>query len=133
MRDQYINSGQGFLLVYSVTAKRSFETIGEMKDKILMVKESQKFPMVLCGNKCDLEKERKVTTEEGKELAKTWNISFFETSAKNRVNIEEAFIELVQQVRDFGNGDGGDTTDNTPTRPKNKGKSSKKGGLCTLL
>eukprot|EP00339_Tiarina_fusa_P029418 CAMPEP_0117037796 /NCGR_PEP_ID=MMETSP0472-20121206/26636_1 /TAXON_ID=693140 ORGANISM="Tiarina fusus, Strain LIS" /NCGR_SAMPLE_ID=MMETSP0472 /ASSEMBLY_ACC=CAM_ASM_000603 /LENGTH=136 /DNA_ID=CAMNT_0004747843 /DNA_START=29 /DNA_END=436 /DNA_ORIENTATION=- len=72
MRDQYINSGQGFLLVYSVTAKRSFETIGEMKDKILQSKETEKFPMVLCGNKCDLEKERKVTAEEGKELAKTW-------------------------------------------------------------
>merc|ERR1712063_197721 len=126
MRDQYINSGQGFLLVYSVTTKRSFETIGELKDKILQVKEKSKFPMVLCGNKCDLEKERKVTQEEGKELAKTWGISFFETSAKARINIEEAFIELVQQVRDFeSSGDSDGQTSNTPTRPK---KQKKKGG-----
>lgn len=130
MRDQYINSGQGFLLVYSVTAKRSFETIGEMKDKILQSKETDKFPMVLCGNKCDLEKERKVTPEEGKELAKSWNIPFFETSAKARINIEESFIELVKLVRDFGES-GGDVSSNaTPTRPKKK---KKNGGACTLL
>ena len=132
MRDQYINSGQGFLLVYSVTAKRSFETIGELKEKIVQVKDKPKFPMVLCGNKCDLEKERKVTLEEGKELAKQWGISFFETSAKARINIEEAFVELVQQVRDFENSGGSDgQTSNTPTRPQKKPQKSSRG--CTLL
>uniref|UniRef100_A0A7S4IDI2 small monomeric GTPase n=1 Tax=Vannella robusta TaxID=1487602 RepID=A0A7S4IDI2_9EUKA len=130
MRDQYINSGQGFLLVYSVTAKRSFETIGEMKDKILQSKESDKFPMVLCGNKCDLEKERKVTAEEGRDLAKSWNISFFETSAKSRINIEESFIELVKLVRDFDVSGNEAASNSTPTRPKKKKKS---GGGCALL
>ena len=130
MRDQYINSGQGFLLVYSVTAKRSFETIGEIKDKILVSKETDKFPMVLCGNKCDLEKERKVTPEEGKELAESWGISFFETSAKARINIEEAFTELVKQVRDFEeSGETVPANSGTPTRPVKK----KKSGGCTLL
>merc|ERR1711862_808666 len=106
-RDQYINSGQGFLLVYSVTAKRSFETIGEMKDKILQSKETEKFPMVLCGNKCDLEKERKVTADEGRDLAKSWNISF---------------IELVKLVRDFEESGSQVASNSTPTRPKKKKK-----------
>eukprot|EP00324_Dicrateria_rotunda_P005783 CAMPEP_0206155770 /NCGR_PEP_ID=MMETSP1474-20131121/2377_1 /ASSEMBLY_ACC=CAM_ASM_001110 /TAXON_ID=97495 /ORGANISM="Imantonia sp., Strain RCC918" /LENGTH=198 /DNA_ID=CAMNT_0053554539 /DNA_START=38 /DNA_END=634 /DNA_ORIENTATION=- len=132
MRDQYINSGQGFLLVYSVTAKRSFETIGEIKDKILESKESEKFPMVLCGNKCDLEKERKVTPEEGKQLAESWGIPFFETSAKARINIEESFIELVTLVRDFEtSGSDVTSTNSTPQRPTKKKKKS--GGGCTLL
>ena len=38
MRDQYINSGQGFIIVYSITARRSFETAGELRDKILQVR-----------------------------------------------------------------------------------------------
>eukprot|EP01115_Flamella_aegyptia_P012303 TRINITY_DN607_c0_g1_i3.p1 TRINITY_DN607_c0_g1~~TRINITY_DN607_c0_g1_i3.p1 ORF type:complete len:190 (+),score=34.19 TRINITY_DN607_c0_g1_i3:52-621(+) len=122
MRDQYINSGQGFLLVYSVTACRSFETIGEMRDKILQVKECDNFPMVLCGNKCDLEKERKVTTEEGKALSEEWNVNFFETSAKARINIEEAFNELIQCVLDFEEGNKGEeqVTSSTPSRPQKK-------------
>mmetsp|Transcript_18382 Transcript_18382/g.71014 ORF Transcript_18382/g.71014 Transcript_18382/m.71014 type:complete len:201 (+) Transcript_18382:241-843(+) len=134
MRDQYINSGQGFMLVYSVTARRSFETIGEMKDKILQVKESDSFPTVLIGNKCDLEKERKVTTEEGREKAKEWGVSFFETSAKARINIEEAFVELVQQVRDFELNAGAEpeAASGAPTRPKKKEKKKKK-AFCALL
>lgn len=128
MRDQYIHTGQGFLLVYSVTAKRSFETIGELKNKILQYKDVDKFPMVLCGNKCDLEKERKVAPEEGKDLAKSWGISFFECSAKGRINIEESFTELVKLVRDFG-ASGNDVSSATPTRPTNK----KKNSLCPLL
>ena len=132
MRDQYINTGQGFLLVYSVTAKRSFDTINEMRDTILRSKECSKFPMVLCGNKCDLEKERKVTLEDGKELAKSWDIAFFETSAKSRINIEESFIELVKQVRDF-DASGVESATATPTRPDKKQDVKKKKGACSLL
>ena len=115
-------------MVYSVTAKRSFDTINEMRDLILRNKESSTYPMVLCGNKCDLEKERKVTLEDGQELAKSWKIPFFETSAKARINIEESFIELVKLVRDFSVS-GGETTTTTPTRPTK----AKKKGLCSLL
>ncbi len=56
--------------------------------------------MVLVGNKCDLEEERQVTKEEGEELAKKWKIAFFEISAKERINIEECFFELVRTTRD---------------------------------
>ena len=133
MRDQYINSGQGFLLVYSITTKRSLETIREMKDKILQVKEAEKFPMVLVGNKCDLESERKVTLEEGKDLAKTWNIGFFETSAKARINIEESFMELVTQVLNFESESPDKTSDAGPQRPTKAPKSKKGGSTCNLL
>jgi GTPase KRas len=100
MRDQYINSGQGFLVVYSITNRESFDAIPDMRDKILMVKdEDDTFPMVLIGNKCDLEKSREVPHAEGAELAKKWNIPFFETSAKARINVEEAFITVVREIR----------------------------------
>lgn len=55
--------------------------------------------MVLCGNKCDLESERQVTKAEGENLAKSWRIPFFETSAKNRINVEEAIQELCRRTK----------------------------------
>lgn len=55
--------------------------------------------MVLCGNKCDLEPDRQVTTGEGQELAKSFNCPFFESSAKTRINVEESFYELVREIR----------------------------------
>jgi len=131
MRDQYINSGQGFLIVYSVTARRSFETAGELRDKILQVKEADEYPIVLCGNKCDLEEERKVSLEEGTEKAKEWDVPFFETSAKTRVNIEESFFELVRVMRKAEEKPGAKKKGGGPQRPEKKAK--KKSSPCTLL
>jgi len=131
MRDQYINSGQGFLIVYSVTARRSFETAGELRDKILQVKEADEYPIVLCGNKCDLEEEGKVSLEEGTEKAKEWDVRFFETSAKTRVNIEESFFELVRVMRKAEEKPGAKKKGGGPQRPEKKPK--KKSSPCTLL
>ena len=49
--------------------------------------------MVLVGNKCDLEEERRVSPAEGLALAKSFGCPFFETSAKERVNVAEVFAE----------------------------------------
>ena len=60
MREQYMRTGEGFLLVYSITARESFEEIATFHQQILRVKDQDHFPVVLAGNKCDLEYERQV-------------------------------------------------------------------------
>lgn len=60
MREQYMRTGEGFILVYSITARESFEEINQFHQQILRVKDKDNFPMVLIGNKCDLEYERQV-------------------------------------------------------------------------
>jgi len=99
MRDQYIRSGQGFIIVYSITSKPSFENLTAFHDQILRVKDEDSFPVVILGNKCDLEKDREVSTMEGKSFADSIGAPFYETSAKNRINVEEGFYQLVRQVR----------------------------------
>ena len=69
MREQYMRTGEGFLLVYSITSRSSFEEIRTFHQQILRVKDRDWFPVVLVGNKCDLEHERVVATSEGEELA----------------------------------------------------------------
>lgn len=56
MRDQYIRSGQGFVIVYSITSRSSFENLNSFHDQILRVKDEDSFPVVILANKCDLEK-----------------------------------------------------------------------------
>ena len=105
MRDQYMRTGQGFILVYAITSRSSFDEISSFRDQILRVKDKDKVPMVLIGNKCDLEQERQVTAGEGQDLAKSFGCPFFESSAKTRINVEESFYELVREIRKDLQGD----------------------------
>lgn len=63
MREQYMRTGEGFLLVYSITSRESFEEIRTFQQQILRVKDKDIFPMVVVGNKVDLASERKVPQE----------------------------------------------------------------------
>jgi GTPase SAR1 family protein len=60
MREQYMRSGEGFLLVYSITSRNSFEEMLTFHQAILRVKDQDTFPMIVVANKCDLEYERQV-------------------------------------------------------------------------
>jgi len=98
LREQYMKTGQGFILVYSITSPTSFEAATKFRDQILKMKNAPEVPIILVGNKSDLEDERAVTTDEGKELAAKWNCGFLEASAKSNTNVPEIFFELVQRV-----------------------------------
>ncbi|KAJ3279345.1 Ras GTPase [Blyttiomyces sp. JEL0837] len=102
MREQYMRSGEGFLLVYSITSRSSFEEIYQFHQQILRVKDRDWFPVVLVGNKADLENERAVGVQEGREAARAFGCTFLETSARARVNVDEAFFALVRAIRDEG-------------------------------
>ncbi|KAF9359503.1 Ras GTPase [Mortierella sp. NVP85] len=101
MREQYMRSGEGFLLVYSITSRNSFEEIATFYQQILRVKDKDFFPIILVANKCDLEHERQVSTHEGRELAKQFSSRLIETSAKQRINVDESFYNLVREIRRF--------------------------------
>ncbi|KAJ9055453.1 RAS1 protein [Entomophthora muscae] len=99
MREQYMRTGEGFLLVYSLTSSESFDEIIKFHEQILRVKDCEKFPMVIVANKSDLDIERQVPFAQGKDLARGFNCPFKETSAKKRTNVDEAFFDLVREIR----------------------------------
>ncbi|VDM57596.1 unnamed protein product [Angiostrongylus costaricensis] len=83
MRDLYMKNGQGFVLVYSITAQSTFNDLIDLRDQILRV------PMILVGNKCDLEDERVVGKDQGQNLARQFGSAYLETSAKSKINVNE--------------------------------------------
>jgi len=125
MRDQYMRTGQGFILTYTITKRQSFDEIcSQFREQILRVKDSDKVPMVLCGNKCDLENERQVTKAEAETMAKSWQCPFHETSALARINVEESFYDLVREIN---------KEHNVNVNSKTKKNKAKYPGGCRLL
>ncbi|XP_044741645.1 ras-related protein Rap1 [Chrysoperla carnea] len=118
MRDLYMKNGQGFVLVYSITAQSTFNDLQDLREQILRVKDTDDVPMVLVGNKCDLEDERVVGKDQGGNLARQFNCAFMETSAKAKINVNDIFYDLVRQIN---------------KKSPEKTKSKKKKPLCTLL
>ena len=122
LRDQWIRDGEGFILVYSISSRSSFAGIQKFHHQIQKVKESSlsgsptypgsslsasptgsgsfgPAPVMLVGNKCDRVAEREVSTQEGSALARELGCDFVEASAKNCVNVEKAFYDVVRQLR----------------------------------
>ncbi|NXL18354.1 RIT1 protein, partial [Setophaga kirtlandii] len=99
MRDQYMRAGEGFIICYSITDRRSFHEVREFKQLIYRVRRTDDTPVVLVGNKSDLTQLRQVSKEEGSALAREFSCPFFETSAAFRYYIDDVFHALVREIR----------------------------------
>ena len=99
MRDSYMRTGQGFVLVYSITSRSSFDELTAFREQILRVKDCDDVPMVIVGNKADLEEDRQVTQFEGVEYSKKCKSPHFEASAKTRINVDDAFHQAVREIK----------------------------------
>jgi len=96
MLDTWIDFGNCFLLVYSIDEVESFKQIKVKYERIHELKGKEKVSIVIVGNKCDLpDSQRKVSKEEGQNLANNLGVSFMEVSALTRFNVREAFMKVV--------------------------------------
>ena len=171
MREQYMRTGEGFLLVYSITSRQSFEEILTFQQQILRVKDKDYFPIIIVGNKCDLDAEREVSRQgtlsdrpeiysasiwhiqfyascalsqiiakdrcrtEGENLARQFSCAFIETSAKSRINVDNAFYNIVREIRRYNKemssyNPGGQASSNGP-RPYTEKPQG--GGCCKCV
>ena len=167
LRDQWIRDGEGFILVYSITSRPSFSRIQRFFNQIQRVKDSSNAgsptaagylsspmspsissgpaPVMLVGNKSDRVTEREVSTQEGNALAKELGCDFVEASAKNCINVEKAFYDVVRNLRKqrqeytrverrgttLGTSGGLSMQDNRGSRPR--GKKGKEHRPCVIL
>eukprot|EP01091_Cochliopodium_minus_P001558 TRINITY_DN1142_c0_g1_i1.p1 TRINITY_DN1142_c0_g1~~TRINITY_DN1142_c0_g1_i1.p1 ORF type:complete len:190 (-),score=37.10 TRINITY_DN1142_c0_g1_i1:210-779(-) len=99
LRSQWIRDSEAFLLIYTITQKNSFEQLPKFIDQIISAKCDNDSVLIIVGNKCDLENLREVSKEEGMNFARENASKYFETSAKNRVNVDEVFFAAVREMR----------------------------------
>ncbi|KAL7071406.1 hypothetical protein ACQ4LE_009140 [Meloidogyne hapla] len=132
MREQYMRNGRGFLLVYSVTDEQSFHEAKKLYQQVLRVKDSPEYPVLLVANKIDLLSQRKVSEQQGRQLAiELNNIPYIETSAKDPpVNVDSAFHELVRIVKSFPAEENAQNLKDVQGRPS-KGKKGKQKCIIT--
>ncbi|KXS12675.1 hypothetical protein M427DRAFT_125501, partial [Gonapodya prolifera JEL478] len=100
LRDQHLQSGTGFLLVFALNDRGSFEEVKELRERVLKVKDSKRVPMIIVGNKCDIPSEqREVELAAVQTYCHGLKVPFLETSAKTNINVNETFHELVRECR----------------------------------
>ena len=95
-----VKNTQGLLLTYDITRRESFEDLNQWISQIKDSQDISIFPIVIVGCKFDLEDKRKVSTEEGQQLAEKYNLTFFETSALTGKGVKEVFTTLIQKIYD---------------------------------
>lgn len=93
----YYKGAHGIILMFDVTSNLSFNNI---KNWLVQINEntSDKIQIVLVGNKIDAPNRRVISKEDGEKLAREYNLKYFETSAKENVNIQETFSYLTKEI-----------------------------------
>jgi Ras-related protein Rap-1B len=139
MRELYMKQGQGFLLVFSITSASSLNELSELREQIIRIKDDEKVPLVIVGNKSDLEDDRAVPRARAFGLSQSWgNAPYYETSARRRANVNEVFIDLCRQIiRKDLEGSGSSSDSHRKREPgrdrKRDNRMQRRRGPCVIL
>ena len=99
MSVQVIKNSDAVILVYAIDDRNSFNALDQWLNKLNDTIDISKKPIMIIGNKSDVESDKRVVTyEEGKKFADEKGYHFYETSAKNNINIKEAFDDIFEQL-----------------------------------
>jgi len=93
----YYKGSKGCFIVYDITNPQSFDDLMKWYEEIKRSGDKG-VSIILVGNKCDLENERKITIEMGKNKAKEMNCPFYETSALNNIMIDQVFKVMCEDI-----------------------------------
>mmetsp|Transcript_22366 Transcript_22366/g.31180 ORF Transcript_22366/g.31180 Transcript_22366/m.31180 type:complete len:822 (-) Transcript_22366:53-2518(-) len=97
-KDKWLQNADSFIIVYSVTNRLSFDTVSMFIDDIIKTKNNKLVPILLCGNKVDLMKNRAVSTSEGRQLSEHYRCGFMEVSASSGHNVNQMFQYITDTV-----------------------------------
>lgn len=143
----YMRYAQGFLLVFSITSSTSLAELADLREQIAHMKNNDpSIPIVLVGNKADLEDDRRVSRAKAFQVSQMWgNIPYYETSARRRLNVNEVFVDVCRQIirkdlsgrkgdgRGGGGGSGGGGGGGRRRKRRGGGDDRGGGSKCVIL
>ena len=100
-----ISGADGFLLLYDISNKKSFDLISNWIEEIIKIVDPKDIGLIIVGNKSDLKEEREVTEEMRKDLEEKQGIKFIEASALENYNVTEAFELLIDDLLEIDSGE----------------------------
>ena len=118
MSTNTIKGAQGIVLVFDNTKKTTFESLPTWIKEVKEIKDN--IPIVLFGNKCDLIENADVEKDEAEEFAKDNNLEYFETSAKENINIEKGFKSIIDKAYETAQEEDGLDLKKTTKKKKSK-------------
>jgi len=120
----WVADADAFILVYDITRVETFNELSNVHTQILQHKDcdANSYPMIVVGNKKDLESSRMVQTAQGEAKAKEWNCKFLESSAKTKENVDEMVHSCIREVRK-----------QKEQMEKKSGRKKTSGSKCTIL
>lgn len=97
LRKLYLEGSQGALVVFDVTSKQSFDALEDWIQSLIEIRGND-VPMIIIGNKIDLDAERVITDEETLEYAKKYSTEVVFTSAATGEKVEDSFRDLIMSI-----------------------------------
>ena len=119
---------QGIILMYDISDVKTFNHLEKWMELIREL--ASGIPLILIGNKIDLINDRLISKEKGEQFANDNNITFFESSGKSGINIEESFIYLGEEIIKNKSSNSKAFEGNTSIISKDSTKSEKKRSCC---
>ena len=125
LAQSYVKKADGILMVYDISERETFQSVESWMESAEYMNDN--LPIILIGNKSDLNDDRQVSYEEGKKKAEEYECPFYETSCKTGDNVDKCFIELAELV--YGK-TGKKTSKKSGQKLKTTNSKSKKKGCC---
>lgn len=129
----FLRNAEGVVIVFDVTSQDSFDNVKGWINSIKSNLGEKIIPIIIVGNKIDMENMREISKEDGKKIASENDFKYFETSAKTGIGVDEAIKEIVNQILDIQDKNEDEKVDERPSfkiKKDNNKDNQKKKGCC---
>jgi len=127
MHHSDFDNSDAYILIYAIDDRQSFEMVSIIRNKLISTSAITRIPMILVGNKIDRKNERVISTEEGRALARAWNVHFTEVSAMDLEVVKKMFEKSIHAMNNVDPTENDNEENSIKSHPNQVNPSSRNG------